>query len=85
MPRLASDLTSQASVSLAVKQRGHVFLPLEQMSEFSNVIKAEKTEVPKSWCVTWLDVAGTVAAFGDPDGWAQYCQAAEVVTLPAER
>lgn len=40
-----------------------MFLPLEQMFEFSDVIKAEKMEVPKSWCVTWLNMVGTIAAF----------------------
>lgn len=47
---------------LTVKQKGHLFLFLEQMFEFSKSQKLKKTEAAKSWSVTSVNMMGTVAA-----------------------
>lgn len=65
----------RASVSLTVKQRGYLFLPLEQMLEFSKSQKWKKMAVAKSWGVTLVNVVGIIAALWDQDGLPQYFQA----------
>lgn len=57
------------------KQRGHLFLFLEQMCEFSKSQKLKKIEVAKSWGVTLVNMMGIAAAFGDQAGLPQYYQA----------